>query len=230
MGHARRVAAIGAAALLAVALAACGATTAPSPPGPSASSVPTAAAPTSAATPTPAPGGVTTDSDVFGSACSQLPQGTAPGSLTAMGKQPVAAAAASTPLLTTLAAAIGKVPGLADALNLQQGGTVFAPDNAAFTALQKAMGDGAYTALMADPTRLDALLSYHVSSTRIDAAGLVKAGKLTELSGGDLVVGGTAAEPTVTSSGGAVAKILCGNIPTANATVFVIDKVLTAKS
>jgi uncharacterized surface protein with fasciclin (FAS1) repeats len=70
------------------------------------------------------------------------------------------------------------------------------------------------------------LLSYHVVPKRYDAAGLVEAGKVTELAGGDVTIGGTAEAPTVTSGNGTTAKILCGNIPTSNATVFVIDKVL----
>ena len=59
-----------------------------------------------------------------------------------------------------------------------------------------------------------------------DAAGLVEAGKVTELAGGDVTIGGTAEAPTVTSGNGTMANILCGHIPTSNATVFVIDKVL----
>ena len=45
-----------------------------------------------------------------------------------------------------------------------------------------------------------------------------------------LVLGGTAEAPTVTDGQGNTANILCGNIPTANATVFVIDKVLMPTS
>ena len=59
-----------------------------------------------------------------------------------------------------------------------------------------------------------------------DADGLVEAGKTTELAGGDITIGGTADAPTLTDGQGNTAKVLCGNIPTSNATVFVIDKVL----
>jgi uncharacterized surface protein with fasciclin (FAS1) repeats len=45
-----------------------------------------------------------------------------------------------------------------------------------------------------------------------------------------VTIGGTAEAPTVTSGNGTTAKILCGNIPTSNATVFVIDKVLMPAS
>ena len=45
-----------------------------------------------------------------------------------------------------------------------------------------------------------------------------------------LTIGGTADAPTITDGMGNTAKVLCGNIPTSNATVFVIDKVLSAKA
>ncbi|MDQ4117808.1 MAG: fasciclin domain-containing protein, partial [Actinomycetota bacterium] len=70
------------------------------------------------------------------------------------------------------------------------------------------------------------ILSYHVVPKRYDAAGLVQAGTLTELAGGQVTIGGTPTAPTVTDGKGNTANVLCGNIPTSNATVFVIDKVL----
>lgn len=220
----QRLAAVGAMAALTVALAACGSSQTASTS--TATSAP-AAAPTSAAA---ASNGVTTNADVFGPACNMLPQGDAPGSLNNMGPNPVATAASSNPLLTTLVTAVGKVPGLADTLNSQKAITVYAPYNGAFTAVQKAVGDSAFNALLADPTKLGALLSYHVVPQRYNAAGLVAAGKTTELAGGDVTIGGTATAPTVTDSSGNTASVLCGNIPTSNATVFVIDKVLMPKA
>jgi uncharacterized surface protein with fasciclin (FAS1) repeats len=213
-----RLAGVGVAA---VALAACSATTTPAP-GP-APSAPAAAPATS--TPAAADTGVTTDADVFGPACSQLPQGDAPGSLRAMGPQPVATAASTNPQLTTLATAVKAVPGLPETLDNTQGITVFAPSNAAFDAVPKQALQG----LLKDTTRLDGVLAYHVTGTRYDAKGLVAAGQTTELAGGTLTVGGTPDAPTITDGQGNTAKVLCGNIPTANATVFVIDRVLVPK-
>lgn len=218
-----RFAAVGAMAAMTMALAACGGTTStPAAPAPS------AAAPTSAA-PSAMSDGVTKNADVFGPACGQLPQGDAPGGLNAMGPMPVATAASTNPLLTTLVTAVGKVDGLADTLNQQKAITVFAPYNGAFDAVKTAVGDQAFTALLADQKQLGGLLSYHVVPKRLDAKGLVAAGKTTELAGGDLTIGGTASAPTVTDGKGNTANILCGNIPTSNATVFVIDKVLMPK-
>jgi uncharacterized surface protein with fasciclin (FAS1) repeats len=211
-------------AALTVALAACGSSETASTS--TATSAPAAAATSAAA----ASDGVTTNADVFGPACSQLPQGDAPGSLNNMGPNPVATAASSNPLLTTLVTAVKAVPGLADTLNSQKAITVYAPYNGAFTAVQKTLGDAKFNALLANPTALGGLLSYHVVPQRYDAAGLVAAGKTTELAGGDVTIGGTATAPTLTDGTGNTANVLCGNIPTSNATVFVIDKVLMPKS
>ena len=224
MRASRTLATVGLLAALSLGLTACG--------GGSDTSAPPAAAPASSSAPatTAAADGVTTNDDVFGPACSQLPQGDEPGSLNSMGPQPVATAASTNPLLTTLVTAVGKVPGLADTLNQQQGITVFAPANDAFAAVQQQLGEEKFNALLADTTQLQGLLSYHVTPERLDAAGIVEKKTLTELAGGDLTIGGTAEAPTVTDGQGNTANILCGNIPTANATVFVIDKVLMPTS
>ena len=231
MRHTQRLSTIGVMAALTVALAACGGTEASTaaPASPAAAPSSAASMPSASAT-MAATSGVTTNADVFGPACGQLPQGDAPGSLNNMGPQPVASAASTNPLLTTLVTAVGKVPGLADTLNQQQGITVFAPYNGAFDEVKTAVGAPAFNALLEDQTKLGGLLSYHVVPQRYDAAGLVGAGKVTELAGGDVTIGGTAEAPTVTSGNGTTANILCGNIPTSNATVFVIDKVLMPAS
>lgn len=221
-----RIAAVAVTATLTVALAACTGTSPSTGTGPPPAS--STAAPSSV--PAPVSDGVTTTADVFGPGCSRLPQGSAPGSPTAMGPLRVVAAAATNPLLTTLAAAIGTVPGLGDSLDAQPGLTVFAPADTAFVALRGQLGAAAYDALLADPNKLGALLQYHVAGTRHDAATLVAARTSGELTGGVLTIGGTPQDPTVTDGKGDVATVLCGNIPTANATVFVIDKVLTPAS
>jgi uncharacterized surface protein with fasciclin (FAS1) repeats len=226
MNNKARLLAAGALAALTVTLTACGGSSGST----AAPAAPAAPAPSSAAAPMAAAGdGVTTNADVFGPACSQLPQGNSPGGLNAMGPMPVASAASTNPLLTTLVTAVGKVDGLADTLNQQKAITVFAPYNGAFDQVKTAVGDKAFTALLADQKQLGGLLSYHVVPQRYDAEGLVAAGKTTELAGGDLTIGGTASAPTVTDGKGNTANILCGNIPTSNATVFVIDKVLMPK-
>ncbi|MCF6422940.1 fasciclin domain-containing protein [Amycolatopsis tucumanensis] len=163
--------------------------------------------------------GVTTNADVFGPACGQLPQGNAPGSLDSMGPQPVATAASTNPLLTKLVAAV-QATNLVDTLNSQEAITVFAPADPAFEAL----GEAKFTELAQNPSQLAPILQYHVVPQRYDASRLEAAGSVQTLNtaGGPVKIEGSGGNMTVNG-----AKVLCGNIPTENATVFVIDSVLT---
>lgn len=216
MKNIRGVAGIGIAAVAVMALGACSSndkasTTSSSAPAPA----PSSAAPSSAMS----GDGVTTNADVFGPACKLLPTGTTPGSLDSMGPQPVASAASTNPLLTKLVAAVGAAS-LVDPLNSAPAITVFAPDDDAF----KALGDQAFNDLAKDPTKLAPILKYHVATQRYDAKGLEAARTIETLNadGGPLKIEGSGESMTVNGN-----PVLCGNIPTKNATVFVIGKVLT---
>ena len=214
-----RIAGIGLTAAAALALTACGSNDTASS---GSSSAPAPAPSSSMAAPSSsmaATDGVTTNADVFGPACSQLPQGSAPGSLDSMGPQPVASAASTNPLLTKLVAAV-KATNLVDTLNSQEAITVFAPADPAFAAL----GDAKFNELAGKPAELAPILQYHVVGKRYDAKGLTSAGSVDSLNtaGGPVKIEGSGDNMTFNG-----AKILCGNIPTKNATVFVIDKVLT---
>jgi uncharacterized surface protein with fasciclin (FAS1) repeats len=217
----QRLAAVAAMGALTVALGACGSSETPStstPESPESSSA--AAAPTTEAA--AAGDGVTEISDIFGPACSQVPT-EGEGSAQGMIDDPVATAASNNPLLSTLATAVGAVPGLADTLNSAEALTVYAPFNGAFEAIPADQ----LQALLAAPDQLGPILQYHVSGTRYDAEGLVAAGTTEMLNGGTVTVAGDAMAPTLMGAGNtAPATVLCGNIPTANATVFVIDSVL----
>lgn len=218
----QRLAAVGAMAALTVALGACSntetASTTPAAPAAPASSA--AAAPTTEAA---ASGdGVTTVDDIFGPACSQVPT-SGEGSAQGMVDDPVGTAASNNPLLTTLVTAVTQA-NLVDTLNDPSATyTVLAPANPAFEALPA----GTLDAVLADQELLTTILTYHVAGTRSDADGLIEAGTFESLQGGAVEVGGTADAPTFKGIGNAEAATnLCGNIPTANATVFVIDQVL----
>ncbi|MGB8198682.1 MAG: fasciclin domain-containing protein [Pseudonocardiaceae bacterium] len=173
----------------------------------------------------PTGAGVTKISDIFGPACSQVPKD-GPGSAQGMVNDPVATAASHNPLLTTLTKAV-TAANLVDTLNNAPALTVFAPADPAFQALE-AQHPGILTQLTTAPDvaspngKLSKILTYHVVGTRYDAAGIVAAGTLDSLEGGKVTIGGTAAAPTVNG-----AQVLCGNIPTKNATVFVIGQVLS---
>ncbi|QFZ23589.1 fasciclin domain-containing protein [Saccharothrix syringae] len=162
--------------------------------------------------------GVTETTDVFGPGCAQVPADPSDeGSLQGMVDDPVATAASNNPLLTKLVAAV-KAANLVDTLNSQEAITVFAPADPAFAEL----GDAKFQELAADPAALGKILQYHVVGQRYDADGLEGAGTVKSLTGQELTISGTGDAMTVNG-----APVLCGNIPTANATVFVIGKVLT---
>ncbi|RPE36574.1 fasciclin domain-containing protein [Kitasatospora cineracea] len=206
----RTLTALLAAGALALTLGACSSS------GGSSSSSASAASP-SAAMP------ATTDSAAmadqpFGAACAAVPKDGA-GSFTGMAKDPVATAASNNPLLSTLVTAV-KQAGLVDTLNSAQNITVFAPTNDAFAKVPKADLD----ALLADKAKLTKVLTYHVTPERLAPTAL--AGTHKTLEGADLTVTGTQPDFTVNNN----SKVLCGNVQTANATVYIVDTVLMPTS
>jgi uncharacterized surface protein with fasciclin (FAS1) repeats len=152
----------------------------------------------------------------FGAACSAVPTDGA-GSFDGMAADPVATAASNNPVLSTLVTAVTEA-GLGETLNTAKDITVFAPTNDAFAALPKATLDAA----MADPKGLlTTVLTNHVVEGRLSPDQV--AGEHKTLSGKSITVAGSGEEFTVTPGD---AKVVCGNVMTANATVYIIDKVL----
>jgi uncharacterized surface protein with fasciclin (FAS1) repeats len=213
MRTSHRAVAAAAIAAAAVSLAACGSG---STSASSNSTTTSMASPTTTASST-ASNGITKASDTFGPACGQIPTD-GKGSLNGMANDPVATAASNNPLLTKLVAAVGAA-NLGDTLNSQKAITVFAPYDPAFDAL----GADKFAALAKDPATLAPILQYHVLPQRFDADGLIAAGSGKTLQGADVKIAGDKTSGMTVNG----AKVLCGNIPTGNATVFVIDKVLT---
>ncbi|GAA4083240.1 fasciclin domain-containing protein [Nonomuraea soli] len=150
----------------------------------------------------------------FGSACSAVPAD-GEGSFTGMADDPVATAASNNPVLSTLVTAV-KQAGLVDTLNSAKDVTVFAPTNDAFAAIPKETLDK----VLADKAMLTKILTYHVVAGKKAPADLAAA-ELTTLQGGTVSAKGSGESYTVND-----AKVVCGNVPTANATVYIIDKVL----
>lgn len=151
----------------------------------------------------------------FGAGCSAIPADGG-GSFNGMATEPVATAASANPLLKTLVTAVGEA-GLVDTLNSAEGITVFAPTDDAFA--QVPAKD--LNALLADKPALTSVLTYHVVPGQLTPEQL--AGTHETLEGSELMIEGSGEDFTVGSGG---ASVLCGNIPTANATVYVIDSVL----
>jgi uncharacterized surface protein with fasciclin (FAS1) repeats len=152
----------------------------------------------------------------FGPACSSVPS-SGPGSFTGMSTAPVATAASANPVLSTLVTAVKKA-GLVDTLNSASSITVFAPDNAAFAKLPAATLDK----VLADKAELTKILTYHVAAGRLTPAELASGTTIKTLEGGSITP--TLTNGTYTVNG---AHVICGNVQTANATVYIIDSVLT---
>ena len=156
----------------------------------------------------------------FGDGCAQIPT-SGDGSFTGMVQDPVATAASTNPLLKTLTAAVGAVEGLGDTLNGAEELTVFAPADPAFAEIPKPALTSLLEGAAKDGMKSDlaTVLSYHVVPGKLDPASVV--GEQTTLQGDTVTVEGDESGMTVNG-----AAVLCGNIPTANATVYVIDTVL----
>ncbi|GFH37472.1 fasciclin domain-containing protein [Streptomyces pacificus] len=155
----------------------------------------------------------------FGPACASIPKEGA-GSFTGMAADPVATAASNNPALSTLVTAVKKA-GLVDTLNSAQNITVFAPTDDAFAKLPKADLDK----VLADKDALSDLLTYHVVGRKLTPQQLEN-GSYETLQKSKLTTEGSGEDYTVNSS----SKVVCGNVPTANATVYLVDTVLMPTS
>jgi uncharacterized surface protein with fasciclin (FAS1) repeats len=151
----------------------------------------------------------------FGDGCASVPADGA-GSFKGMATEPVATAASSNPLLKTLVAAV-TAANLGDTLNSADGVTVFAPTDDAFAKVPKKDLD----ALLADKAALTKVLTYHVVPGQLTPEQVAGAHKTLE--GEELTVKGSGEDFTV---GAGNAAVVCGNVPTANATVYLVDSVL----
>ncbi|PPF12530.1 fasciclin domain-containing protein [Rathayibacter sp. AY1A5] len=149
----------------------------------------------------------------------QVPDGA--GSVEGMSLDPVATAASNNPLLTTLTAAVsgGLNPdvNLVDTLNSGEF-TVFAPVDDAFAKLDAATVDSLKTPEGA--ATLSSILTYHVVPGQIAPDAI--AGDHATVQGGNLTVTGSGDDLKVND-----ASVICGGVQTANATVYLIDTVLT---
>ncbi|MEO7069175.1 MAG: fasciclin domain-containing protein [Nostocoides sp.] len=154
----------------------------------------------------------------FGPGCAAVPT-TGAGSFSGMATAQVATAASANPLLSQLVGAV-KAAGLVETLNSSKDITVFAPTNDAFAAVPKATLDAA----LKDPKGLlTKVLTNHVVAGRLAPDQL--AGSHKTLAGTTIDVTGSGTDFTVGK-----AKVICGNVMTANATVYIIDQVLLPTS
>ncbi|WP_156686478.1 fasciclin domain-containing protein [Mycobacterium sp. Marseille-P9652] len=158
--------------------------------------------------------------DLVGPGCAdyaaQNPTG--PASVQGMSQVPVAVAASNNPMLKTLTSALsGQLNpqvNLVDTLNNGQY-TVFAPTDAAFGKLPASTIDQ----LKTDSNLLTKILTYHVVQGQVSPAKVI--GSHKTLQGASVNVTGQGNNLNVNNAG-----VVCGGVPTANATVYLIDTVL----
>ncbi len=155
----------------------------------------------------------------FGSGCASVPKSGA-GSFSGMSTAPVATAASANPVLSTLVAAVKKA-GLVDTLNSTSNITVFAPANSAFAKIPSST----LNSVLANKAELTKILTYHVAAGRYTPAELASGKAIKTLEGGTVKPAMMGGAYTVNG-----AQVVCGNVQTANATVYIIDQVLLPKS
>lgn len=158
--------------------------------------------------------------DLVGPGCAgyaeEVPDGA--GSIQGMSQDPVAVAASNNPLLTTLVSAVsGKLNPKVDLVDTLNGSefTVFAPVDDAFAKIPSSTIDS----LKKDDATLTKILTYHVVPGQLPPSSIDGTHKTVE--GQDVTVSGSGDDMMVND-----AKVICGGVHTANATVYLIDSVL----
>jgi uncharacterized surface protein with fasciclin (FAS1) repeats len=169
--------------------------------------------PTPTPMPTASPG--VGGAQLVGEGCAELPQ-SGPGSIAEMATMPTASAVASNPNLSDLSSDL-EAAGLADQLDQATDVTLFAPVNDAYANVPPEVLDQ----LRADASgELPQVLSYHVVEERLTPDAID--GDHPTLQGDSLTIATTDGQIMVNDS----ATVLCGNIPTANGVVYLINEVL----
>ncbi|NMR28520.1 fasciclin domain-containing protein [Crystallibacter degradans] len=158
--------------------------------------------------------------NLVGPACADyaaaVPDGA--GSVAGMAQDPVAVAASNNPMLTQLTAAVsGELNPKVDLVDTLNSGefTVFAPVDEAFGAIPAETLE----TLKTDDATLSTILTYHVVEGQLSPDEIV--GEHTTVQGESVEVSGSGDELMVND-----AKVVCGGVQTANATVYMIDSVL----
>ena len=156
------------------------------------------------------------DLEPSGPGCAAVPADGA-GSFAGMAQDPAATAASNNPVLSTLVTAVTKA-GLVDTLNGEGPFTIFAPTNDAFAKIPADQLD----TILADQNQLTSILTLHVvAGTKMSSADLINAGTVMTVNGAELTISDD--NGTLTVNG---ANSVCMDVPTANATVHIIDTVL----
>jgi uncharacterized surface protein with fasciclin (FAS1) repeats len=150
----------------------------------------------------------------IGAGCGLFPAH-GPGSFRSMSTQSVIAATASNPSLSVFSSAI-KTSALDGRLSSRNAFTLFMPVNSAFSALTRAQ-----TTYLRKPANQAAVVLRQVVPASITPSRIARGGVVTTLSGARLTLAKHGANYLVNA-----AAVVCGNIKTANGTIYVIDRVL----
>lgn len=151
---------------------------------------------------------------MIGNDCGMLPA-SGMGSMHGMAMDPLVTAATHNPLLTMYAALV-KQAGLAGELDSMHEFTVFAPENKAL-----AHAPAASMAMLHNAADAAHIVKYGVVTGRITPADLAAGRTFTTLAGQKLTTSKMGAVYEVNT-----AHVTCGNIPTANATIYIVDRLL----
>ena len=156
---------------------------------------------------------------LIGPQCSSLPR-SGPGSRARLAKVPVGTAVEQTPLLSGLAHAI-QVAGLTSTLNAAPAVTLFAADNPGF----RVLGQGNLRALLTTKPGLARMITFQAVAGHVTPAELGRGRVLTTL-------GGTRIHPSKAGTTYYVnnAWVTCGNLRTANGTLYIVTNLIIPNS
>ncbi len=201
VAKARRAAGLGMLALAALAGTACG--TSPASPA-----SPTGPPPIPSTFPSPAAAAH------VGADCGFIPA-RGSGSFGSLSRQRTVAAAESNPQLSVFSSAISSAA-LKGKLDKMRSLTLFIPVNSAFAQLSKSE-----VSFLRKPANLVKVVRHQVVPGQVTPAAIARGGSVRSLSGSDLALAKRGSAYQVDR-----ATVLCGNIKTANGTIYLIDKVL----
>lgn len=155
----------------------------------------------------------------FGTGCKILHR-SGPGSQAGLAAAPAADAISREPGLSEFAHAL-RLTGLTSTLNASRALTVFVPDNAAFRALSA----GNLRALLTTRSDLVRVLRFHLVARRVTPAELTRHPVVTTEAGTKIHV-----VRADRSLGVNNALVTCGNVRTANATVYIVNRLIVPAS
>jgi uncharacterized surface protein with fasciclin (FAS1) repeats len=183
----------------------------PTPSSSSPSTSATSSSPTSSASPTTSAPVATGE---IGAQCGMFPA-KGSGSLKSMDTQQAVNAASSNPQLSVFIAAL-RTAGLDATLSARHAFTLMIPANSAFASVSKTT-----IIHLHNSGDLKKIVGYHAVNAQITPAQFAKGASYATFEGGSIKVSKSGSTYKVNG-----ATVLCGNIRTANGTVYVINQVL----